>query len=63
MPSRENKNKQQKPAEENEDSFVGNDEQGLESGQHPTSDIGKKEEITDRDTYRSRNLEIEKERD
>jgi hypothetical protein len=62
MPSRENKNRQKNPDEVNEKSFVGNEEQQMESDQqNPGSDT--QEDTLDRDTYRSRNLEIEKERD
>lgn len=62
MPSSENKNRQKNSEEENEKSFVGNEEQQLESDQ-PDSRSVKQKETSDRDAYRSRNLEIEKERD
>jgi len=62
MPSRENKNRQKDPEEVNDKSFVGNEEQQLESDQ-PNSGSDKQEESLNRDTYRSRNPEIEKERD
>jgi hypothetical protein len=62
MPSRENKNRQKNPDEVNDKSFVGNEELQLESDQqNQGSDI--QEDNPDRDAYRSRNLEIEKERD
>ena len=62
MPSRENKSRQQNPDEVNEESFVGNEEQQLESNK-PNADAQNEESNLDRDVYRSRNLEIEKERD
>ena len=65
MPSGKNKSRQENPDQENDKSFTGNEEKQLEKGQkgqQPISSPGEDNE-TERDEYRSRNLEIEKERD
>jgi hypothetical protein len=67
MPSPLDKNRQQNPEAENDKSFTGNEEKqvdekqvGLES---QSEESPGKDDETHRDAYRSRNLEIEKERD
>ena len=62
MPSPENKNRQKDSPAENDKSFKGNEEQQLDSNAQSDGSSNKQDE-TDQNAYRSRNLEIEKERD
>ena len=61
MPSPEDKNRQKNSEEQNDKSFAGNEEKQI--GADNASETSTENTKTDRDAYRTRNLEIEKERD
>ena len=65
MPTRENKNWLRDPKEENDKSFIGNEEKQLAADANNQADANtsSEEEGGEQDSYRSRSLEIEKERD
>ena len=61
MPSPKNTNTEKNSADEADKSFTGNEEKQIDA--HKGAESSEEKTKTDRDDYRTRNLEIEKERD